>query len=122
MANDVDKMRDYDKIDSYFENATFWKQPSSISLDAGKGRVHVKMSTGDDVFFKVASEQCGIDVKDDFDLLKELKILCKDREKSAKFNPLWSRSKLSVTESLRRLWTKSNSISPKSCVKVNSTA
>ena len=27
MANDVDKMRDYDKIDSYFENATFWKQP-----------------------------------------------------------------------------------------------
>lgn len=84
MANDVDKMRDYDKIDSYFENATFWKQPSSISLDAGKGRVHVKMSTGDDVFFKVASEQCGIDVKDDFDLLKELKILCKDREKIGK--------------------------------------
>ena len=28
MAKDVDKMRDYDKIDSYFENATFWKQPS----------------------------------------------------------------------------------------------
>ena len=56
----------------------------SISLDAGKGRVHVKMSTGDDVFFKVASEQCGIDVKDDFDLLKELKILCKDREKIGK--------------------------------------
>lgn len=84
MLGDIDKMRDYDKIDAYFENAEFWKQPSSISLDAGKGRVQVKMATGDDVFFKVASEQCGIDVKDDFDLLCELKTLCKDREKIQK--------------------------------------
>lgn len=84
MLDDIDKMRDYDKIDAYFENAQFWKQPSAISLDAGKGRVQVKMATGDDVFFKVASEQCGIDVKDDFDLLCELKTLCKDREKIQK--------------------------------------
>ncbi len=84
MLDDIDKMRDYDKIDAYFENAEFWKQPSAISLDAGKGRVQVKMATGDDVFFKVASEQCGIDVKDDFDLLCELKTLCKDREKIQK--------------------------------------
>lgn len=84
MLGDIDKMRDYDKIDAYFENAEFWKQPSSISLDAGKGRVQVKMATGDDVFFKVASEQCGIDVKDDFDLFCELKTLCKDREKIQK--------------------------------------
>lgn len=84
MLGDIDKMRDYDKIDAYFENAEFWKQPSSISLDAGKGRVQVKMATGEDVFFKVASEQCGIDVKDDFDLLCELKTLCKDREKIQK--------------------------------------
>ncbi len=84
MLDDIDKMRDYDKIDAYFENAEFWKQPSAISLDAGKGRVQVKMSTGEDVFFKVASEQCGIDVKDDFDLLCELKTLCKDREKIQK--------------------------------------
>ncbi len=84
MLGDIDKMRDYDKIDAYFENAEFWKQPSAISLDAGKGRVQVKMATGEDVFFKVASEQCGIDVKDDFDLLCELKTLCKDREKIQK--------------------------------------
>ena len=42
MLDDIDKMRDYDKIDAYFENAEFWKQPSAISLDAGKGRVQVK--------------------------------------------------------------------------------
>lgn len=84
MAGEIDKMRDYDKIDAYFEDAAFWKQPSAISLDAGKGCVRVKMATGDDVFFSVASEQCGIDVKDDFDLLKELKTLCKDREKIQK--------------------------------------
>ena len=81
MSGDIDKMRDYDKIDAYFEDAQFWEQPSAISLDAGKGRVQVKMATGEDVFFRVASEQCGIDVNDDYDLLKELKTLCKDREK-----------------------------------------
>ena len=84
MSGDIDKMRYYDKIDSYFEDAQFWKQPSAISLDAGKGRVQVKMATGEDVFFRVASEQCGIDINDDYDLLKELKTLCKDREKIQK--------------------------------------
>ena len=83
-SGDIDKMRDYDKIDAYFEDAQFWKQPSAISLDAGKGRVQVKMATGEDVFFRVASEQCGIDINDDYDLLKELKTLCKDREKIQK--------------------------------------
>ena len=84
MADDVDKMKDYDKIDAYFENANFWQQPLSIGIDAGKGRVQVDMKTKDGVFFKVASTECGIDVEDDFDLLTVLKSLCKGRDKIQK--------------------------------------
>ena len=84
MADDVDKMKDYDKIDGYFENANYWQQPLSIGIDAGKGRVQVDMKPKDGVFFKVASTECGIDIEDDFDLLTELKALCKGRDKIQK--------------------------------------
>lgn len=50
MADDVDKMKDYDKIDGYFENANYWQQPLSIGIDAGKGRVQVDMKPKDGVF------------------------------------------------------------------------
>ena len=42
------------------------------------------MKPKDGVFFKVASTECGIDIEDDFDLLTELKALCKGRDKIQK--------------------------------------
>lgn len=84
IAEDVDKMKDYDKLDEYFENAEFWQQPSSIALDASTGKINVNLKPKEEVFFKAASEACGIDVADDFDLLNELKTLCKGRDKIQK--------------------------------------
>lgn len=84
VADNVDKMKDYDKLDEYFENAEFWQQPSSIVLDASTGKIGVQLKPKEEVFFKVASEECGIDVADDFDLLNELKTLCKGRDKIRK--------------------------------------
>lgn len=84
MADDVDRMKDYDKIDSYFENANFWQQPLSIGIDAGKGKVQVDMKPKEGVFFKVASNECGIEIEDDFELLTQLKALCKGRDKIQK--------------------------------------
>ncbi len=81
IADDVDKMRDYYKLDEYFEKAEFWQLPSAVELDAGTGRVSVALKPKDGVFFKIASEECGIDVEDDFDLLNELKALCRGRDK-----------------------------------------
>lgn len=84
IASEVDKMKDYDRLDSYFDGAEHWQQPSSIGIDAGVGKISVSLSPKEDVFFKVASEECGIDVSDDFDLLCELKELCKGRDKIKK--------------------------------------
>ncbi len=81
LGDDVNKMKDYERIDAFFKAAEFWQEPSSINLDAGKGRVQVELTPKDGVFFKVASAECGIDIEDDFDLLTQLKKLCRGRDK-----------------------------------------
>lgn len=81
MAGDVERMKDYDKIDSYFENANLWQIPSSINLDAGKGKVTVDMDVKRGVFFDVASKECGVDVSDEYDMLVNMKSLCRSKDK-----------------------------------------
>lgn len=81
MAGDVERMKDYDKIDSYFENAKLWQTPSSINLDAGKGKVTVDMDVKRGVFFDVASKECGVDVSDEYDMLVNMKSLCRSKDK-----------------------------------------
>lgn len=81
MGDNVIKMKDTSNISAFFENTDYWQSPSAVELEAGKGRVHIDMKPKEGVFFKVVNEECGVDVKDDFDLLKELKALCKGRNK-----------------------------------------
>lgn len=81
MAGDVERMKDYDKIDSYFENANLWQTPSSINLDAGKGKVTVDMDVKRGVFFDVASKEWGVDVSDEYDMLVNMKSLCRSKDK-----------------------------------------
>lgn len=86
VGDDVNKMKDYEHIDSFFKVADYWQEPSAINLDAGKGRVNVNLAPKDGVFFKVASEECGIELGDEFDLLAQLKKLCRGRDKIEKIN------------------------------------
>ena len=86
LGDDVSKMKDYEKIDSFFKSAEYWQEPYSINLDAGKGSVNVNLNPKDGVFYKVASEECGIDIGDEFDLLTHLKKLCRGRDKIEKIN------------------------------------
>lgn len=81
MAGDVERMKDYDKIDTYFENANLWQTPSSINLDAGKGKVTVDMDVKRGVFFDVASKECGVDISDEYDMLVNMKSLCRSKDK-----------------------------------------
>lgn len=81
MAGDVERMKDYDKIDTYFENANLWQTPSSINLDAGKGKVTVDMDVKRGVFFDVASKECGVNVSDEYDMLVNMKSLCRSKDK-----------------------------------------
>lgn len=78
------KMRDHEHIDALFASADYWQEPSSVKLDAGTGTVQVAIKPRDGVFFKVASEECGIELTDSFDLLSHLKKLTKGRDRIEK--------------------------------------
>lgn len=80
----ISKMRDYELLDAIFADAEYWQEPSSVKLDAGTGAVQVEVEPKQGVFFKVASEECGIELSDSFDLLLHLKKLTKDRDKIEK--------------------------------------
>lgn len=84
LGDDVSKMKDYENIDRYFENAEFWDIPARIDLDAGKGRIVVTVSPKEEVFYKVATEESGIEIADDFDLLIRIKEFAEGRERTAK--------------------------------------
>ena len=84
LGDRIDKMKDYAAADGYFENKEFWKAPASVELDAGKGIVHIAVEPKDDVFFRVASRECGEDITDDFALLKHLRKLAYARKRTEK--------------------------------------
>ncbi len=84
MGERIDKMKDYTLVDEFFEGKEFWKIPRAVELDAGTGKVKVGVETKDDVFFKVASRECGIELEDDFALLSHLKQLARARKKTEK--------------------------------------
>ncbi len=78
------KMKDYEKIDTYFENAEFWDIPTSESLDAGTGRISVTVAPKEGVFVKVLNSECGLEIEDDFELYLAINQMAKTREKTAR--------------------------------------
>ena len=84
MGDKVDKMKDYTLADEFFEGKEFWQTPAKVELDAGKGRIHIAVEPKEDVFFKVASRECGMEIADDFALLLHLKQLAHARKKTEK--------------------------------------
>lgn len=84
LGEKIVKMKDYVEVDAYFEDKEFWKTPDKVELDAGKGRIHVAVNPKEDVFFKVASKECDMEIADDFALLSHLKQLARARNKTAK--------------------------------------
>lgn len=84
LGDKMGKMKDYTLVDEFFEEKEFWKTPSKVELDAGKGRIQVAVEPKEDVFFKVASKECDMEIADDFALLSHLKNLARARKKTAK--------------------------------------
>ena len=51
VGDNVSKMKDYEHIDTFFKNTEYWQEPSSINLDAGKGKIEVQLAPKEGVFF-----------------------------------------------------------------------
>lgn len=75
MGEKVSKMKDYEGIDAFFEDREFWQLPSGVELEAGEGRIEVTVRPKEDVFYRVASRESGLDITDDFSLLANIRTM-----------------------------------------------
>ena len=75
MGEKVSKMKDYEGIDAFFEGREFWQLPSGVELEAGEGRIEVTARPKEDVFYRVASRESGLDITDDFSLLANIRTM-----------------------------------------------
>ncbi|MBO5983105.1 MAG: stage IV sporulation protein A [Clostridia bacterium] len=78
------KMKDYEKIDKFFDDAEYWDAPTSVSLDAGTGRIAVEVAPKAGVFVKVLNSECGLEIEDDYELYLTINQMAKSREKTAR--------------------------------------
>ena len=84
MGEKVVKMKDYAEVDAFFADKEYWKEPSSVELEAGTGRITVTVAPKEDVFFRVASRECDMEITDDFTLLGQLRKMASARRRTAK--------------------------------------
>ena len=75
MGEKVSKMKDYEGIVAFFEGREVWQLPSGVELEAGEGRIEVTVRPKEDVFYRVASRESGLDITDDFSLLANIRTM-----------------------------------------------
>ena len=84
MGGQIVKMRDYEKLDGFFDGAQYWDAPAAVNIDAGTGKLSVKVMPKEGVFYDVLSKECGMDLTDEYDLLNSLRMLARDKDKTDK--------------------------------------
>ena len=82
MGEKVSKMKDYEGIDAFFEGREFWQLPSGVELEAGEGRIEVTVRPKEDVFYRVASRESGLDITDDFSLLANIRTMAASKSRT----------------------------------------
>lgn len=72
---DVFKMSDYKKVLDVFENEEDLKPLELGSLNMSNGEIDFNISVNSSLYYKTLSKECGIEIEDDFALMKYLKEL-----------------------------------------------
>ena len=75
ISGQVVKMKDFKNLETLFVENEYFEPTKSISVEFGQGKIEVDFDAKPDLFYKVLSEECGTDVKDDFNLLAYVKKL-----------------------------------------------
>ena len=74
-TNGVEKIGDFKLSKTLFENSENFEPLSQNIVELGNGNVVLNVVPKQGLFYKVLSEQCGVDITSDFELLASLKDL-----------------------------------------------
>ncbi len=75
------KVGEYDPNNVLFENSESFEPILNSNIELGTGAVTFDIVPKEGLFYRVLSEQCGTDIKDDYELVNCLKDLTKAKQK-----------------------------------------
>jgi len=80
------KIGHYDSNKVLFENSTNFEPILNSNIEMGSGAISFEVVPKQDLFYKVLSEQCGTEIKDDYELISCLKDLTHAKQKFDKIS------------------------------------
>lgn len=82
----AERIGDYDSNKVLFENSENFEPILNSNIEMGNGSVTFEIVPKGDLFYKVLSEQCGMEIKDDFELISRIKDLTMAKKKFDKLS------------------------------------
>ena len=83
-STEVTKMRDFELVNKSFENNEKFNGLNVSELKLGEGIGEYELDVKEDLYFKVLSEECGEDIKDDYSLMAYIKSFSEEKKKFVK--------------------------------------
>ncbi len=78
---DVQKIGQFDKGTVLFQESSRFEPLVQSSVELGKGKVKFELVPKPNLFYEVLSSQCGIEIKDEFDLVSNMRGLAEAKTK-----------------------------------------
>lgn len=75
------RVGDYDKDRVLFEDSTRFEPILNSNIEMGEGAINFEIVPKDGLFYQVLSDECGVEIKDDYELVSSLKDLSSAKHK-----------------------------------------
>lgn len=75
VGQDVQKIGDFDKGSILFENSPNFEPAVMNNIEMGEGKIRYTVTAKEGLFYKVLSQQCGMEIGSDFELISKIKSL-----------------------------------------------
>ena len=84
VSENVEKMRDFYQIDGLFADSEKFEPIKTDEIKLGEGVAEYSIKAKDGLYFDVLSEQCGEDIRDDYELINYIKSFAEEKRKFVK--------------------------------------
>jgi len=84
VSENVEKMRDFYQIDGLFADSEKFEPIKTDEVKLGEGVAEYSIKAKDGLYFDVLSEQCGEDIRDDYELINYIKSFAEEKRKFVK--------------------------------------
>ena len=80
-AATASRMRDYESLGAMFDGNDDFKPLRVTNVSLGSGVISCDVEASDDLFYKALSEECGLEIADDYALMSHIKSLADAKRK-----------------------------------------